>query len=190
MEADKEPGLAVLFGLQASRITALRKMQEQLRSLAQRGVIERLVTAGSGNTPAGDREEQEITRALQLRGGAEFRGVLPQEAVSQLLASASFALSAQDALSVTKSGTFMAYAAHGLNIISPHASAEGAEPLCWATHPGELQAGIAEAELRARAEKLRAWHERTCSWPRIAGEFARALRLGVPQPMSAPIPIP
>ena len=190
IEGEREAGLVVLFGLQGSRITALRKMQEHLRSLARRGAITRLVTAGGGNTPAADREEQEIARTLQLRGGAEFRGALPQQAISQLLASASFAVSAQDELSVTKSGTLMAYAAHGLNIISPHASASAVEPLCWATHPGELLAGLSEAELSARAEKLRTWHDRTCSWPRIAGEFARALRLGVPQPMSAPIPAP
>ena len=190
IEGEKERGLAVIFGLQGSRITALRKMQEHLRSLARRGVITRLVTAGGGNTPTADREEQEIARALQLRDGEEFRRALPQQAISLLLASASFAISAQDELSVTKSGTFMAYAAHGLNIISPHASASGPEPLCWAVHPGELLAGVADAELRARAEKLRAWHDRTCSWPHIAAEFARALRLGVPQSMSAPIPAP
>lgn len=187
---EKQRGVAVLFGLQGSRIAALRKMHEHLRSLAAGGVITKLITIGGGNNPAGDTEEQQLARELQLREAAEFRGALPEEAVSQLLANASFALSAQDELSVTKSGTFIAYAAHGLNIISPYAAASAPEPLCWGSHPAELRDGIADAELRARAESLRAWHERTCSWPRIAEEFARALRLEVPQPMTPPTPVP
>ena len=187
---ERRPGLAVLFGLQGSRIATLRKMIEHLRSLAAGGVITKLITIGGGKSPAGDAEEQELARGWQLRGGAEFRGALPEHEVSEWLANGTFALSAQDELSVTKSGTFIAYAAHGLNIISPHAAASAAEPLCWATQPAELLAGIADTELQARAGNLRAWHERTCSWPRIAQEFARALRLDVPQPMTEPVAAP
>ena len=189
-DGSKQAGLAVLFGLQPSRIATLRKMHEHLRSLVTRGVITKLVVIGGGNNPAADVEEMELAEALQLREGAEFRGALPEPAVSDLLASASFAVSAQDELSVTKSGTFIAYAAHGLNIISPYAAASAPEPLCWATHPTELLTGIADAELRARAESLRGWHDRTCSWPRIAEQFARALRLDVPQPMTEPVAAP
>jgi hypothetical protein len=102
-----------------------------------------------------------------------------------LLSRSAFALSAQDELSVTKSGTFVAYAAHGVNIISPHAGVSAAPPLCWATHPRELLEGVTVAELATRAEKLRDWHERTCSWPRIAEEFARALQLPISNPVVA-----
>ncbi len=188
IDGSKQLGRAVLFGLQPSRLLTLRKMREHLAAVAASGAITKLVTVGGGNSAIGDAEEREFAGALQLRDGAEFRGALPEQAVSDLLASASFAVSAQDELSVTKSGTFIAYAAHGLNIISPYAGASAAEPLCWATHPAELQAGIADGELRARAESLRAWHDRTCSWPRIAEQFARALRLDVPQPITAPTP--
>ena len=184
--AGSDGAVAVLFGLQASRVSTLRTMREHLTALAASGTLTKLVIIGGGNTPTGDAEERKLAGALQLRDGVEFRGVLPEHAVSELMASASFAVSAQDELSVTKSGTFIAYAAHGLNIISPYAGASTTEPLCWATSPGELQAGIADAELSARAESLRGWHDRTCSWPRIAEQFARALRLDVPQPMTAP----
>ena len=116
---------------------------------------------------------------------AEIRGALPEPEVSQLLSRSSFALSAQDELSVTKSGTFVAYAAHALNIISPHAGRAAAAPLCWTSHPSELLEGVSPAELATRAEKLRDWHERTCSWPRIAEEFARALQLPVAKAVNA-----
>jgi glycosyltransferase involved in cell wall biosynthesis len=184
-QPDRQPGHFVLFGLQSSRLTTLRKMHEHLRSLAARGVITKLTTTGAGNTEQGDIEEKALTERLQLRERVELRGSLPEQEVSRLLSSAAFAVSAQDESSVTKSGTFIAYAAHGLNIISPHAAATASAPLCWATHPADLIGGIAEAELRARAENLRVWHDQTCSWARIAEQFARALRLEVGHPTTA-----
>jgi hypothetical protein len=80
---------------------------------------------------------------------------LPEQEVSALLSQARFGVSAQDELSVTKSGTFMAYAAHGMNILSPFANAANTEPLCWTTDPAELARGIPDDELRERAESLR-----------------------------------
>ena len=181
----RQPGLAVLFGLQGSRLATLKKMQSDLASLARDGVVTKIVTIGSGNTADIERAESEMLDSFQLRERFELRGTLPENEVSRLLARATFAISAQDESSVTKSGTFMAYAAHALNIISPHAGSARGEPLCWATRPDELGAGLSAAALADRAEKLGAWHERTCSWPRIAEEFARALRLPVAEPVSA-----
>lgn len=166
--AVREPGLAVLFGLQGSRIKALRAMRAELMS--QR--ITKIVTAGGGNTPATNRAEAQL-----LGKHFEQRGALPEAGISELLARAEFGISAQDELSITKSGTFMAYAAHGLNILSPYAGPARTEPLCWATHPSELLGGIADEELKSRAENLRSWQERTCSWPRIAERFAIALQV-------------
>jgi hypothetical protein len=65
----------------------------------------------------------------------------------------------------------MAYAAHALNILSPFADSLGAEPLCWLTNPVDFS----PEELRANAEGLREWQERTSSWPQIAASFAEAL---------------
>ena len=176
-EHSRQPGRAVLFGLQASRVRTLQQIQGDLRALAARGAITELITIGGGNNAEGDREERALLDQLQLSGGADMRGMLVEQEVSDLLCRASFAISAQDELSVTKSGTFVAYAAHGLNIISPHAGGASAEPLCWATSPRDLLEGISTSELTTRAQKLRDWYERTCSWPRIAEEFARALQL-------------
>ncbi|HSH39214.1 MAG TPA: hypothetical protein VK993_10540 [Chthoniobacterales bacterium] len=185
---DKRDGRAVLFGLQASRLATLRKVEEHLGSLASHGIVRTVVTVGGGNTPRGDAEEKELLARIKLPDGVDLVGALREHEVSELLASSSFAVSAQDELSVTKSGTFVAYAAHGLNILSPHANASSAEPLCWAIHPAEPLGGIADSELRLRAESLRAWHDRTCSWQRIAREFARALRLEVSsEPIAAPV---
>ena len=168
--------MAVLFGLQGSRLKALREMKADFRALAAARKITKLVSVGGGNMNRGDEDERAALSSLALSDGFEQRGALPEFEVSKLLLKASFGISAQEELSITKSGTFMAYAAHGLNILSPHGGAAGPEPLCWLTPPAELLRGVGGNELPARAQSLRAWQERTSSWSRIAGQFAHALQ--------------
>ena len=62
----------------------------------------------------------------------------------------------------------MAYAAHGLNIISCYAGASKPEPLSLMTSPDELLRGVAPQELESRGERLRRWQEQTSAWPHIA----------------------
>jgi hypothetical protein len=174
-EGEREPGLAVLFGLQRSRIRALRKMQAELKSLAAAGRIRKIVTAGSGRSPEGDEEELALLLGFELIDGFDQRGPLPEGKISELLSAAMFALSAQDELSITKSGTFMAAAAHGLNILSDYADASKPEPLSLLTSPRELMSGLTETELQSRGERLRQWQERTSAWPLLARQFERAL---------------
>lgn len=174
-ETERDPGLAVLFGLQRSRIRTLRKMGTELKSLAAAGKIRRIVTAGSGRSSEGDEEEFALLLDLELPDSFEQSGPLPEEKISALLSTGMFALSSQNELSITKSGTFMAAAAHGLNILSCHADASKPEPLSLLTSPDELSRGIAESELESRGEKLRQWQERTSAWPRIAQQVAKAI---------------
>ena len=176
-KAAPESGLAVVFGLQLSRLRALRTMRKELTALAQAGVVKKMMTFGAQNTVERDTEERASLTHIRLTNGFEMRGAIPEAEISQSLSRASFAISAQDELSLMKSGTFMAYAAHELNIVSPAADAFAAEPICWLTSPAELVNGISPNELKSRAENLRAWQERTSSWPIIAGRFAEALGL-------------
>jgi hypothetical protein len=179
----RDPELAVLFGLQGSRLRTLQSMEAGLKTLAATGRIRRVVTAGAGNDPARAEEEEQLLQSLHLSGGYQLLGAIPAAHVSDLLTGARFALSAQDPLSVTKSSTFMAYAAHRLLVLSPFGGASREEPLCWAASPAELAQGMDEAQLTARADALHRWHERTCSWERIAERFARALQMDVqPRP--------
>lgn len=168
----RDRGLAVVFGLQGTRIKALEMMKEELAALVAAERITKVVTVGAGDDPEAARKEARL-----LGENSEQRGARTEAEISELLSHAAFGISAQDELSITKSGTFMAYAAHGLNILSLFAGAARAEPLCWATHPAELRDGIAEDELQTRADNLRAWQERTCSSPHIAERFAQALHL-------------
>ncbi len=172
----RERGMAVLFGMQGTRVRALRETAGDWRALVPSGRIERIVAVGGGTLNALDAEEKALLEALQLRSGFRQLGAKNAREVSAILASAEFGIAAQDPLSYTKSGTFMAYAAHGLNILSKHAAPAAKEPTCLLTSPAELSVGLADVELHRRGQKLRAWYERTASWPQIAQEFARAVR--------------
>jgi hypothetical protein len=176
-EGEKETGLAVLFGLQRSRLRTLRKMHPELKSLGAAGRIRKIVTAGAGRSREGDDEELALLMELELIEGFDQRGPLPEEKISELLWACEFAISAQDELSITKSGTFMAAATHGVNIISCYANASQPEPLSLLISPDELTKGVTRMELESRGEKLRKWQERTAAWPHIANQIARALEM-------------
>lgn len=176
-EEKRETGLAVLFGLQPSRVRTLGKIHRGLKALGAAGKIRQIVTAGGGRSRPGDDDEAALLTGLDLAEGFDQRGPLPEAKISELLLAGEFGLSAQDDLSITKSGTFMAYASHGLNVISPYAGASKPEPLSWLTSPDELLEGVTPEELESRREKLRDWQERTAAWPDIARQIARALEL-------------
>jgi len=176
-EEERETGLAVLFGLQPSRLRTLGKMHRGLKALGATGRIRKIVTVGGGGSRPGNDDEAALLTGLDLSEGFDQLGPLPEEKISELLLAGEFGISAQDDLSITKSSTFMAYASHGLNIISPYAGASRPEPLSWLTSPDELLQGITREDLESRRERLRDWQERTAAWLQIANQIARALEL-------------
>lgn len=173
----RETATAVLFGLQGSRINALRAMAADLRSLVRAKKFAKIISIGGGNSARDDDEERKLLRDLIGEDGYALRGPMAEDEISHEFMKAGFGISAQDELSLTKSGTFMAYAAHGLNVLSRLGGSDQGKPRRWLTSPEELLAGLAARELETRAENLRAWQERTASWPHIAEQFARALKL-------------
>jgi len=73
--------------------------------------------------------------------------------------------------------TFMAYAAHQLNVLAEFANPAESPPVCWLVAPAELLNGIDRRELDRRAECLRMWEEQNCSWDVIATRLGRALAI-------------
>lgn len=171
------PGSAVLFGLQGGRIHALKKMQSSLTSLADAGRITRMISVGAGGDSQRAAEEGALLAAFRFKEGFEQQGPRSESEVSHLLLVARFGIFAQDQLSLSKSGTFMAYAAHGLNVLADFADVSMPEPICWLVAPRELLGGISESELETRAKRLAAWQQQNSSWESIAKAFAQALDL-------------
>jgi hypothetical protein len=177
LDLARERGTAVLFGLHRARIRALQRMESSLRALASSERITKLIAVGSNATGQNNQEEFRLLSSFRFGRGFEQRGAQSAEAISRLLSSASFGIFGQNESSLTKSGTFMAYAAHELNVLSDSGGPANAEPFCWLVAPGELIDGISQSELSIRAQRLRDWQERTCSWKIIAAKVAEALEL-------------
>jgi hypothetical protein len=175
VDLSRMPGHAVIFGLQRARVRGLRKWEARLNSLAAVGRIRKIIAVGAGSDPMLAKEETALLGALPLKEGFKQRGALPDREISKLLLSASFGIFAHDELSLTKSGTFMAYAAHELNVLADFADQSKPPPICWLVTPSELLTGISEPELKRRAEELFAWQRRVCSWKLISEKFAQAL---------------
>ncbi len=170
-------GHAVLFGLQGGRLRALRTMANDLRALAAAGHLRKIITLGGGNEPGADEEERGLLLSLGLALGFEQLGSRSEAEISAQLSSAAFGISAQDKLSLTKSGTFMAYAAHGLCVLSPAANGAGGEPFSCLVSPAELLHGVSGPELAQRARCLKEWQERNASWAHLAERFAASLQI-------------
>jgi glycosyltransferase involved in cell wall biosynthesis len=169
------PGRAVLFGLQGGRIHALKKMQSSLKLVADAGRITRMISVGAGDDSQREAEERALLAALGFKEDFEQQGPRSESEISDLLLTATFGIFAQDQLSLSKSGTFMAYAAHELNVLADFADVSMPEPICWLVAPRELLGGVSEAELKTRAERLAAWQQQNSSWESIARAFVRSL---------------
>jgi hypothetical protein len=179
-------GTAVVFGLQATRVRALRALCEQLRELARAERVTKIIALGAGNSPSGDVAERQVLGDLRLRDAFEQVGAASEAEISDALSTAELGISAQDPLSYTKSGTFMAYAAHGLCMLSDYADASQPNPMSLLVKPEELLSGITDAELDRRRLKVREWYNESASWPRIAGVLFDALDLASTKPAARP----
>ena len=171
------PGCAVIFGLQRARLRGLSKMRSSLSSLAAAGYITKIISIGAGSDPNLHNEERSLLNALPLKEGFEQLGPRPEREISALLFAASFGIFAHDELSLTKSGTFMAYAAHELNVLADFADKSKPAPICWLVAPSELRQEGSNSDWKSRAESLRAWQRENSSWELIARTFADALEL-------------
>jgi hypothetical protein len=175
VDLTRQRGWAILFGLAPGRIRALKQMHRSLSALAAGGSITKIIAVGAGNDGL-EREERDLLSNLPLQEGFEQRGRQAEGEISQLMLVVSYGISAQDILSLEKSGAVMAYAAHGLTILNEAADSKSAEPACWFVSPDELLGGVSEAELAMRADRLSAWQQQASSWERIAIAFADSMQ--------------
>jgi hypothetical protein len=150
-------------------------MRKSLTALAADGRIDRIICIGQGSGPDANNRERGLLDSLNLPKGFTQQGGLSEEAVSDVLSSATFGIFGQSELSCTKSGSFMAYAAHRLSVLADFAEPSKSPPVCWLVSSAELLSGIDQTELDRRAECLQMWHEQNCSWEVIAGKLASAL---------------
>jgi hypothetical protein len=179
----------VIFGLQSSRIRALKNLRKNLAAIAAAKRITKIIAVGQGSDLDQANNERELLNSIGLVNGFEQLGSLSEEAVSDVLSGAAFGIFGQNELSCTKSGSFMAYAAHRLNVLADFAAPSKPPPICWLIAPAELLHGISEGELNQRAECLHLWQEQNASWDVIAARIAHALGLVLAEVKTATNPV-
>ena len=189
LQSKRNQTWGVIFGLQTSRVRALENMRQSLDTLSKSGRLSRIIAIGAGSDADAAAREHQLLNDLHLIDGFAQEGALSSDAVSARMSSVAFGIFGQTEFSCTKSGSFMAYAAHQLSVIADFAHPGKPPPICWLVSPAELLGGIDTAELDRRAECLRMWQEQKFSWNVIATKIGRALVIEARQPSVAAEPI-
>jgi hypothetical protein len=165
----RQRGEFVVFGLSFGRLQTLEAFDAHVRRWIASGRLTQLHLIG----PGGDKFSAEADRliagwtnpAVVVRHGA-----LPSAEVSRLLTRAEFALTNVTAETWSKSGAFMACAAHGCAVVRTGPRAEAA-PLADTFVPEEV-GSVSAAEVQQRTSALAAWYNENAAWPIVAAKLA------------------
>lgn len=163
----------VLFGLPFRRWHTLRNFEPHLRRWHAAGLLTKLHVIG----PAGDevtKQADALLATLPASITIERHGMLPASDVSQILRAARYALMDVTAETWSKSGAFMACAAHGCVPVVAAAADSAMLPLSLAIEPNELDT-VSAGEVEERATALAQWYEENADWPVIAARMAALL---------------
>ena len=122
--------------------------------------------------------EDYLVRSLLPPGVSEVLGSQTTEQISQRFLKAEMGIFAKISHGYTKSTIFMAYASHGLSILSPENINNARAPLSYAIHPLELLEGkITPDQIEKRGQKLAQWYKNNASWDRVADTYREALSI-------------
>jgi len=143
----------IIFGLPFGRWQTLQAFAPQIRKWHERGLLTKLHLIGP-------EDERLAAQSNPLIGSfssiAVRHGMLPEADVSRLLVQARFALTNVTLATWSKSGAFMACAAHGCAAVIK--DKESAVPLCYAIAESEI-GNISAAEIETRPASLKRWYE-------------------------------
>ena len=166
----------ILFGLARSRLWALERHEKLLRALPADGVLHSVTLLGKPNAP----QDERAWRTFKARLGAEaswnMRFNLSADEISRELLAHDFGLLANEPDTLTKSGVFAAFAAHGvIPVIASGKSARWAPPWAGVVIVDDESGNIAEwrqflsdsTRPKNRRERLLALAARELSWARI-----------------------
>ena len=159
----------MIFGLPFGRLLTLRKFAADIARWHGAGRMTKLHMIG----PL-DYEWTPQAEALIATWPATLdviaHGELPAEEVSAVLHQSRFALTNVNAETWSKSGAFMACAAHGCAVVVESNRSTDA-PFCYAIEHEEL-AAISDAEIDRRTGALAQWYQENADWPVIATRMA------------------
>jgi hypothetical protein len=157
----------VAFGLPFGRRQTLQAFGTEIAQWHDRGLLTKLHLIGPEDAKLDLAQPNTLER---LPPAAIVRhGALPEGEVSRLLASVRFALTNATGRTWSKSGTFMACAAHGCAVVVTQREADA--PLCYAIAKDEV-GRIPAGEMESRSAALTAWYYENAAWAVTARRLA------------------
>ena len=156
----------VIFGLPFGRWQTLQAFGPEIRTWRESGLLTKLHLIG----PEDEKLAAQANPLIESFSDVVVRhGMLPEAEVSRLLAHAQFALTNVSPATWSKSGAFMACAAHGCAVVIKETARE--IPLRYAIGAKEV-GHVSAADLAHRTASLQKWYEENASWPVIARRLA------------------
>lgn len=166
--AERRRGEFLIFGLPYTRLQTLREFGESIRGWSQSGRLTRLHLVGPRDFKFSPQADALLAEMLPA-GAVADHGELEPADVSRRLQGAELCLSSSNELTWSKSGTFMACAAHGCAVVTPEAC--NSEPLKFTIAPEDVTA-ITAAVTEAKGQQLRRWYQQNAEWTLIAAGVA------------------
>ncbi len=153
----------VVFGLPFGRLQTLQAFEPEIGKWQESGLLTKLHLIGP--------EDEKIAHPLieNLSDVVIHHGMLPEAEVSRMLLHARFALTNVSQSTWSKSGAFMACAAHGCAVVVRKKTNE--VPLCYAIAAKDV-GGISAADLASRTTALQKWYEENANWTVTARRLA------------------
>jgi hypothetical protein len=164
-------GEFVIFGLPFNRLQTLRLYQSEIRRWLESEIITTLHLIGSRD----EKFTAEIDALLSDFGAGDrvvAHGALSAPDVSKLLTESAYCLSAATPTTWSKSGTFMAYAAHGGAVVT---KADQTSPPLSATIAASQLHDISAADVQNKRAMLRQWYQQNADWNVIAPRIAELI---------------
>lgn len=159
----------VVFGMSFGRLQTLRAFAPYIQKWSDTGRLRKLHMIG----PDDDKfsaEADAVIAAMTSPAIIERHGMLPSSDVSRLLARARFALTNVTPETWSKSGAFMACAAHRCAVVHAGA-AHDSLPLSY-TVTAHAVATVSPEELDRKTTLLAQWYRDNAAWPVIAQKLA------------------
>jgi len=148
----------IIFGLPFGRWQTLQAFEPEIRKWHESGLLTKLHLIG----PEDEKLAAQANLLLESLSDVVVRhGMLPEAEVSRLLAHSRFALTNVNLVRWSKSGAFMACAAHGCAVVIKEA--ETAIPLCYAIAAKDV-GDISAADVASRTTALQKWYEENANW--------------------------
>lgn len=170
--AARQSGHFAIFGLPYTRLQALRIFRDSLIEWARAGRLSRLHLIGPRDDKFSPEADTLLAAALSPNELIEHGEVSAAE-VSKLLLEVEFCLSISHQSTWSKSGAFMAYAAHQCAVIT--AEPANLEPLRYTIPASELQT-TSPAAAAEKAQRLRDWYLQNADWELTAGRIAELIQ--------------